>query len=50
MRNENAAPNAMNIVKKASVYSHVGNEFLKSELLLSTTAHFAGLLMNPCQR
>jgi len=31
MRNENAAQNAMNIVKKASVYSHVGNEFLKSD-------------------
>jgi hypothetical protein len=45
MRNENAAQNAMNIVKKTSVYSQVGNEFLKSELLLSTTFHFAGLLI-----
>jgi hypothetical protein len=49
MRNANAAQNFMNEVKKASIYSHGGNEFLKANSyfqLHSTSRGSSGIPAN----
>jgi hypothetical protein len=50
MRNSNAALNAKNKVKKSSVYSYVGTEFLKVNCYFQTILHFAVLLMRLFQQ